>query len=375
MNPSIHQLINRSTDQPVYRSTNHPISPKNKATNRIYIYGIVPNFYDTEMFRSLENSGVYAIPFENISAIVSDREGTQLDYSDRESLGYLLVNHQKTIEELQNKGFNVVIPMRLGTIVNSKEDVFKIFENGYDLIIDTLKKTQFLTEVDLAVTWADFSGTLKEIGKNPEVITMKNNIIENIDKVSHDDQMKVGMLVQTKLKEKNIKVELNILDSLAPICIDIKTHEVMNDQMLINSAFLINRNNQEEFEQLIGKLDKEYNGLLNFKIIGPLPCYSFYTIEVKELNLENVSQAKKELELKEETSESEIKKAFLEKAKLFHPDAHSGNGDEEQFNRINKAYRTLLDYSSAVRKMLEEKKISLAKRKLNENMILVKIKE
>ncbi|MCK9400006.1 MAG: GvpL/GvpF family gas vesicle protein [Bacteroidales bacterium] len=345
------------------------------ATKGIYIYGIVPNFYSTDMFRSLENSGVYAITFQNISAIVSDRNSTHLDYLDRESLGYLLVHHQKTIEDLMGKGFAMLIPMRLGTIVSSKEEVFKILANGYDLIIDTLKKIEHLTEIDLAVTWADFPGTLKEIAGHPDIIAIKDDILKKADTLLKIDQVKVGMLVQAKLKEKNTKVELNILDSLSPISLDIKTHEVMNDEMVTNSAFLINRNNKEKFEQVMDQLDEEYKGLLNFKLVGPLPCYSFYTIEVKDLNSEQVEQARKELGLREETSESEIKKAYLEKAKLFHPDAHPDNGDEENFNRINKAYNTLLDYSVSARQSSKDDLISLAKEKVIENLILVKIKE
>jgi len=149
----------------------------------------------------------------------------------------------------------------------------------------------------------------------------------------------------------------------------------MNDQMVTNSAFLINSNNKEKFEQVIDQLDEEYKGLLNFKLVGPLPCYSFYTIEVKELNPENVAQAKIELGLREETSESEIKKAYLEKAKLFHPDVHPGNGNEEYFNRINKAYHTLLDYSTAAKQSSEDEYTSLVNEKIIENLILVKIKE
>ena len=149
----------------------------------------------------------------------------------------------------------------------------------------------------------------------------------------------------------------------------------MNDQMVTNSAFLINSNNKEKFEQLIDQLDEEYKGLLNFKLVGPLPCYSFYTIEVKELNPEHVAQAKTELGLREETSESEIKKAYLEKAKLFHPDVHPGNGNEENFNRINKAYHTLLDYSTAAKQLSEDEYTSLVNEKIIENLILVKIKE
>ncbi len=341
----------------------------------IYIYGIVPNFYGSDMFRSLENSGIYTMTFQNISAIVSDRENVPFDYLDRETLGYLLVNHQKTIEDLMGKGFNMLIPMRLGTMVNSKEEVFKILANGHDLIVDTLNKIEQLTEIDLAVTWADFSGTLKDIANHPDIIAMKDNIMKNIDKLSQDDQMKVGMLVQAKLKEKNTKVELDILNALSSFSIDIQKHEVMNDQMITNSAFLINRNKKEKFEQVIDQLDEEYKGLLNFKLVGPLPCYSFYTIEVKELNREHVAQAKIELGLREETSDAEIKKAYQEKAKEFHPDANQGNDNKENFNRINKAYRTLLDYSTAVKQSSKDEYISLVNEKIIENLILVKIKE
>lgn len=344
------------------------------ATTEICIYGIVPNFYGTTQFQLLENSGVYAVTFQNISAIVSDSESEQIDYSDMESLGHILVHHQKTIEELQGKGFTMIIPMRLGTIVSSKDLVLKILTCGYDLIIDTFKKIEYLTEIDLVVTWADFSNPLNEIASHPEIIEMREDIMKKTGTLSQIDQMKVGMLVQEKLKEKNTKVELNILDSLSSTCLDIKTHEVMNDEMVTNAAFLINRNKKEKFEQVIDQLDEEYKGLLNFKLVGPLPCYSFYTIEVKELDQVHVAQAKIELGLTVETSDSEIKKAYQEKSKEFHPDINENN-NKEKFNKINKAYHTMLEYSEAARQCSEEYLTSLGKGKAIENLILVKIKE
>jgi hypothetical protein len=344
-------------------------------TKGIYIYGIVPNFYNTDMFRSLENSGVYAISFQNIVAIVSDRESVHLNYLDRESLGHLLVHHQKTIEELQSKEFNMFIPMRLGTIVSSKKEVIKILVNGHDLIIDTLKKIEYLTEIDLVVTWVDFPVTLKEIAIHPDIIELKHQMQQSGVALTQTDQVKVGMLLKEKLDEKNKAVELKILEAFSTLSIDIKTHEVMDDQMITNSAVLIKKTNTEKFEHIIDQLDEEYNGLLNFKLVGPLPCYSFYTIEVKELNPHHVEQARIELELGEETSESVIKKAYLEKARLFHPDVHLENDDEKGFNKINKAYHTLLEYSAAARQSSKDDLISLAKEQVIENLILVKIKK
>ena len=82
------------------------------STKGIYIYGIIPSFYSTDMFRSLENTSVYPITFQNISAIVSESSSGKLDSLDRESLGRLLVHHQKTIETLQSKEFSMFIPMK-----------------------------------------------------------------------------------------------------------------------------------------------------------------------------------------------------------------------------------------------------------------------
>lgn len=345
------------------------------ATKGIYIYGIISNFCSAEMYRSLVNTGIYTIAYQNIVAIVSNRENVSCDLLDREVLGHLLVDHQKAIEDLTEKGFNMLLPMRFGTIVNSKEEVLKILANGHDLIVDTLNKIEHLTEIDLAVTWADFPATIKELAGHPDIVRMKADILKKGEAISQIDQVKIGMLLEEKFKEKNKTVELDILNALSGFCTDIKMHEVMNDQMITNSAYLLNRNKKEKFEQALDRLDEEYKGMLNFKMVGPLPCYSFYIIEVKELNQEHISQAKKQLGLSEATSEAEIKRAYQEKAKEFHPDMNQDNDTVDHFNRIKKAYQILLEYLEAANLASKENVISRTNEKAIENLILVKIKE
>lgn len=344
------------------------------ATGAIYIYGITPNIPLGEKLQSAGNPEIYSIPFQDISAIVSDRESTQIDYTDKESLGYLLVHHQKTIENLVDSGINSVVPMRLGTIVSSKEAVIKILACGYDLMKDTLKKIEHLTEIDVVVSWADFSAVINEIAVHPYITAMKDEILNSKNAPSPVDQVRVGMMVQEKLNAKNKEVELRILDVLSASSEDIKTHEVMNDQMITNSAFLIKKSKKAKFEQAIDLLDEEYRGMLNFKIVGPLPYYSFYTIEVKELNSTLVEEAKKELGVEEEATESTIKKAYLEKARLVHPDAQTEKADSVTFNRINKAYHTLLEYLISKKQSLNIEN-STFNNNGTDNLILLKIKD
>jgi len=344
-------------------------------TKGIYIYGIVPNFYGTTHFQSLENSGVYAITFQNISAIVSDHENGQPDLTDRESLAHTLVHHQKTIEELMAKGFNMIIPMKLGTIAVSKEEVLNILAKGHDLIITTLTKIEYLTEIDLVVTWADFSKVLENIAVMPEIRKMKEEMQNDSGITLKADQYKIGMQIQEIIDQKNKSVELKILEKLSPYGADIRMHEVMNDEMVTNSAFLLNRSRREKFEQAIDQLDEEYKDSLNFKLVGPLPCYSFYTLEVKTLTSEEVEQSRKLLGLKEQATETEFKKAYLDKAKVFHPDNGYDEDATGKFNTIRKAYHTLLDYAAAVKQSSKDEYIPLTGARILENLILIKIKE
>jgi len=253
--------------------------------------------------------------------------------------------------------------------------MIEILKNGHTLIIDTLKNIDSLMEIDVAISWTDFPSVLREISQHADIIALKEDLAKKAEPISQMDQIKMGMMVQAKLKERNTQLSKSILESIVPICSNIKLHEVMNDEMILKAAFLLNKNNQVDFETKIDQVDKQFEGKLNFKLVGPLPCYSFYTLYVENLESRAVIQAKNKLGLPEETTEAQIKKAYLDKAKLSHPDATNESDDVKDFDSIKNAYQTLLTYASAVRQTSSDKLFSLITEEINKNLILVKIKE
>jgi hypothetical protein len=344
-------------------------------TKGLYIYGIIPVYYEADQFRELDKLNVFNVPYRKISAIVS--RNSVIDYRQLgiEPLAKLLVDHQKTIEQIMHMGFTTILPMRLGTFANNTAEVIRILEKGYDLIIETLERISNLVEVDLVSTWCDFNQVLAEIAVNPQVTEVKEKIQKSRKAVTQSDQLSVGYLVKKIIDEKRSEVALEIIGGLKPFSQDIRQNEILNDQMVSNLAFLLSQNQVTHFEEALDSLDGRLGGKMNFKLVGPLPCYSFFTLEVKKLLFDEIESAKTELGLNSAASEKIIKDAYLEKVKCCHPDMNPGDESTANFNRINKAFQTMLNYTKAVKPATSDDYFSLSIEAVNENSVFLKIKD
>ena len=344
-------------------------------TNQLYLYGITHNYYDPGQFIELKKLGFQVIQYEKISAIVAEKEYVSLEQTGKETLARLLIDHQKVLESLMEMGFSVLIPMKLGTYSKNKTEVRRILEIGYTLCLEILEKVGNMVEIDIAATWANFSEVLEMVVVDPEVIELREKLMLKGNSISTTDRMQIGKLVKDKLDKKGVQMKQQIVARLGIHCKDVKQHELMNDEMVANVAFLLNKAKIGSFEKTLDQLDKELNGELNFKFVGPLPCYSFYTLEVVELNFAQIELAKNELGLQKQASAKEIKQAYFKKVKLAHPDMNSGDEDKAYFNSVNNAYRTITDYMQMVKQSSTDDLFYFTEKQVNENSMLVKIKE
>ncbi len=343
-----------------------------------YIYGIVasgePELPGAGAVPDLV--GIYTIPYRDTAAVVSDCE--MIDYKNmrKDALALLLVRHQKVIENIMEPG-NTIIPMRFGTFACSDVEVRDILVKGYRLIKEIIPKIRDKIEVDVAVTWKDLGSILKEIGQEKEITELKKAVL-SAKTVTVDDQMKVGLAVKKILDDKREHHSSLIQDALKSLSHDCRSHELMDDQMVMNSAFLISKAKQEEFYARIESLNSEFSGDLNFRCIGPLPTYSFYTIDIKKLDFKDLEWARNQLGVSTgATTKSEIKRHYHRAAHALHPDKNPDKpGMEKEFGNAARAYKILADYCRAGEQTGpegQEENISFSEEKFKESAILVKM--
>jgi len=80
--------------------------------------------------------------------------------------------------------------------------------------------------------------------------------------------------------------------------------------MVMNVAFLVDRAREDEFDDQVRELDSLFGNRITFRVIGPLPPYSFSTVEITRLTTEQVEAARQELDLPERFAEADIRRAY-----------------------------------------------------------------
>jgi len=334
-----------------------------------YIYGIINSnwgksfvldelvaFEDVYPIRSpaevVESSEIYnkayTVVFQDISAVVSDSEIVDYSHMPKDTLARLLVRHQQVVEQVMAE--HTIIPMRLGTFADSDEEVREILAKGYKAIKDILARSENCIEVDVVATLKDFNSFLQEeVSQEDEIKQFKQSLIGKKGGVTVDDQMRVGILVKKYSDKKKAEYADRIQSALSGVAQDFKAHDLMDEKMVLNTAFLMDKNRQKDFEQKVDHINNKFEEKLNFRCIGPLPPYSFYTLEVKKAQFEEIDWARKKLGLTDDfITANEIKKAHRRLALTCHPDKNPDTPDmENKFDDMTRAYRILLDYYRA----------------------------
>ncbi|MDP3259108.1 MAG: GvpL/GvpF family gas vesicle protein [Thermodesulfovibrionales bacterium] len=335
----------------------------------IYIYGII----EASEEKSLGIAGitayeeVYTIPHQDISAVVSDSEMVNYTTLVKDVVARYLLRHQQVIEKVMDS--YTIIPMRLGTYAFNTSEVEEILSKGYTMFKDIFRKINNKIEMDVVATWSDLNSIIKEIGEEQDVKRLKEESMSKPEGVSFEDQIRIGNLIKNILDNKRERCALEIETGLKDVSIDFRKHDLMDDRMIFNIAFLIDKNKKTEFERRLDELDAIFNEKLNFRCVGPLPPYSFYTTEVKKIPLDDIELAKRKLCLNNMATKDEIIKAYRSKANLYHPDKNINSPDaEKQFNEIVRAYKILLEYCDGNACLPDEKEFS-------QNAIIIKVRE
>ena len=261
-----------------------------------YVYGIVnSDAYSTSKDELTESAGdceVYLVSYKDVAALVADTDVADYASLPKDVLARHLLKHQEVIEKVMRREATV-IPMRLGTCAVDDNEVLRILQCGYDTIVNTFERMTGRVENDVVAAWSDLQSVLREIAEDDEIKELRIIAAGRKEGATIDDKVKVGFLVKKRLDMKREKYGQEIAERLADVSQGRKTHDCMDDPVIMNEAFLVNRRNQTGFLEKLEELARSYDEQLRFRCVGPLPAYSFCTLEVKKTDSQGARVGKK----------------------------------------------------------------------------------
>jgi Gas vesicle synthesis protein GvpL/GvpF/DnaJ domain len=328
----------------------------NSSTKKRFDLGGMVGFEDiyplrspAEVARSSESfRWAYTISYRDIAAVVRDSQIADYSHVPNETLARVLVGHQQLAEKVMAE--HTIIPMKLGTFTENADQIRQILTRGYGTIKNIFERVGNAAEIDVVATLNDFSSFLRGVSQEKEIESLRRSLQnKKEDGVTVDDQLRVGVLIKKHLDRKKAAYAERIQTALEQVSDGFKAHDVMDDKMVLNTAFLLRRNNQEDFERTLDNLDKEFEEQMNFRCVGPLPPYSFYTLEIKKLQFEQIDWARQQLGLTNDfVTADDIKKAHRRTALTCHPDKNQNAPDtQKKFDDMTRAYKILWDYYRA----------------------------
>jgi DnaJ-domain-containing protein 1 len=340
-----------------------------------YIYGIIQS-NGKRGFGSIglgnPKKEVYTISHQDISAVVSDLKIIAYPSMTKDKVVSDLFGHQSVIEKIMES--HTIIPMKFGTFVEGEEDIAKILKIGYEQFRKALSLLYNKIELDVVALW-NRESIFKELAEEKEIKEFKEEIASNPAGPQLDDQISLGRMVEKSLKRRNLEYREEILCALKKKADDFCIHDTLDDIMILNSSFLLDKNREKDFDKKLNELDETYKKRINFRCVGPLAPYSFSTIEVKKLGFEAIDRARRLLGLGEEASLSEIKSAHRKLVFKYHPDKNPPKTSfDREFNELTQAYKLLLEVCQSDLLAQKSCRCSLRKEDVGDS-ILIKIQK
>jgi hypothetical protein len=224
--------------------------------SRLYLYGITR---PRELPQRLAEQGISLIAAEDRAAVVSDLDERPVEATRRN-----LLAHADVVEHLHEDA--VVLPARFGYVLESRDEALELLQ--LPEIESLLQRHDRTCELTLKGTYEE--SVLAEVGAELQPLRDAYRAEPSVEA-----GIALGEAVGERLAERRARDEAVVLDALRPALRDVVRSQPAGELSAFDLALLADRSEVESIEARVEDLAERLSPPLHFKLVGPLPPYSF----------------------------------------------------------------------------------------------------
>jgi len=217
---------------------------------------------------------VYTICSDDIAAVVSDAPIKRYRISRENSLA-----HEKAIEAVMAE--HTVLPVRFATVTEDEEKVMKILEAEHDRFQELLMQMKDKTELSVKAVFKEDVIYKHILEKYEDIRVLKEKIAPLPPEKTYHQRMEIGTMVEAALQQEKQIIKEDILNTLSSLAVEVKTNDPYGELMIINAAFLVEKEKESEFDHQVQELGDRYGEKVKFKFVGMLPPFNFVNLVIE----------------------------------------------------------------------------------------------
>lgn len=324
------------------------LSPRDESvSDALHLYCVAANGMPARFGPiGLGGREVFAVRHAGLAALVSRSPVHAYQTMTKSEVVPYLFAHQAAIEKVMRT--ETVVPVKFGTTARDAAVVRRMLQRGRGRLAAALAAMEGRIELDVVALWKDLKPTLQEIADREEIRTWKTAISGRPFEETRAERIEFGRLLSAEVDLVRQQRAAEILEALASVREALCPHALVDERMIVNVALLVQRSKEPELRDRLNRLNERYGDRINFRCVGPLPPYSFSTVEVTWFPFPAVDSARELLGLEERATPAEVKEAYRRVARRSHPDGVGAKGGGEvPFDEVVAANRILTEYCEA----------------------------
>jgi hypothetical protein len=241
-----------------------------EAEKPTYVYGLIKA--DTMVPEGLTGLGpsgkVSTIAHGRVAAIVSD---VPIDrpLGVREDL----VAHETVLDTVAAQA--AVVPMRFPAVVEEHAVVDELLAPNEDHFVALLDDLEGRVQFTLTGRYEQDAVLREVLQSDEEIRDLREKVRELPEDAAYYDRVRLGELIVRALEQRRETEGAAIVDRLEPFAVATVTNQLAAPEEVVNVAFLVERERQEEFENAVEDVGKDLAGRVRLRLLGPVAPYDF----------------------------------------------------------------------------------------------------
>lgn len=227
-----------------------------------YVYGVTWADCALGDAAGVLDTQVSALEHGELAAIVSELPSADVRARRRDLLRHAEVL-QQTFEQ------RTVLPLGFGSVFASGEDVVaELLEPRYEELVELLHSLDGLAELTVRAFYDESEVLAAILRDEPRIALLRGSS-------NPADQVALGEAVARALGDRRARDVDEIVAGLSSLARDTVVEERVAEFEVLRAAFLVDRSAVDEFEAEAEELARRHDGVIRFKLTGPLPPHHF----------------------------------------------------------------------------------------------------